>query len=172
MILYHYTSGRHLRAIAKYGLTVGDVPTDIKKERGRIGIWLTNSLKEHGHGLEGSGVNKQQYRLAVSINDGAPALHKWSDWASKHVTANTISWLHTAAGRRANPDSWFIYFDVIVPERIIECVEVATGAVVADYENVSPPALDIKAVPSWRREAWQKRMLKDVRRALAALRPK
>ena len=33
VILYHYTAGEYLAAIAKHGLTVGDVTTDIGKAR-------------------------------------------------------------------------------------------------------------------------------------------
>ncbi len=37
MLLYHFTSLYHLRGISQYGLTVGDIPTDIDRFKGRIG---------------------------------------------------------------------------------------------------------------------------------------
>lgn len=67
MLLYHFTSLYHLRGISQYGLTVGDVPTDIERFKGRIGIWLTSSPTPDGHGLEGSFTNKKQFRLLVDV---------------------------------------------------------------------------------------------------------
>ena len=32
-MLYHYTSARHLRGIRQFGLTVGDVPTSLARNR-------------------------------------------------------------------------------------------------------------------------------------------
>jgi hypothetical protein len=74
MILYHFTSARHLRPISRYGLTVGDVPTDLDRWRGRIGVWLTSSSVPYGHGLEGSTGEKGAYRLSVSVADDSPLL--------------------------------------------------------------------------------------------------
>jgi hypothetical protein len=65
MILYHFTSGYHLYGIGRHGLTVGDVPTDLRRNRGRIGIWFTSSPTATGHGLETSSVDKGRYRLEV-----------------------------------------------------------------------------------------------------------
>ena len=73
MILYHFTSARHLRPISRYGLTVGDVPTDLDRWRGRIGVWLTSSTVPYGHGLGGGTAEKGGYRLSVSVADDAPS---------------------------------------------------------------------------------------------------
>ena len=51
MKLYHFTSARHLYGIGLYGLTVGDVPTDIKRERGRIGVWRLPTTHQTGMAL-------------------------------------------------------------------------------------------------------------------------
>jgi hypothetical protein len=169
MVLYHFTSARHLRSIAKYGLTVGDVPINLRRGLGRIGVWLTTSNTADGHGLDGSAVDKKAYRLKVSVPDHARVLKKWLDWASRHVAPDTMQILHRAAekagGTSDDPETWFVYFGVLPPETIIECVNVRSQEVVTDWANVSPPELDVKPVPPWRRVAWQKRMLKDVRRA-------
>jgi len=164
---YHFTSGPHLRAIAKHGLTVGDVPTDLARERGVIGVWLTSSDRPDGHGLEGSIVDKAAYRLTVAINSQSPVLHRWTDWAVRNVTSETIESLHKAAARNGSsePRNWFVYFGVIAPSDILECVRMETGDKIADWANVSPPEFDVKPVPPSRRKAWQKRMLKDVRAA-------
>jgi hypothetical protein len=87
MILYHFTCGRYLRAIARHGLTVGDVPVDIDRNTGIVAVWLTESPASDGHGLEGSAINKKQYRLGVEVSDADPRLAKWTEWASKNATA-------------------------------------------------------------------------------------
>jgi hypothetical protein len=160
MILYHFTSARHLRPISRYGLAVGDVPTDLDRWRGRIGVWLTSSSVPYGHGLEGSTVEKGAYRLSVSVADDSPLLHRWADWAPKNVTPDTIKRLHKVASKS---ETWFVFFGVIRPEAIIECVHMATGAAVADWASISPPSLDVKAIPPSGRKAWQRRMLKMAR---------
>lgn len=168
MILYHYTSARHLRAIARHGLTVGDVPTDIRRGRGRVGVWFTSAATAGGHGLEGSAVNKKQYRLAVEIPDDSPLLVRWSDWAPKNATAETIGALHSTAAEHEGegPASWYVFFGVLQPAAISSCVETTTGAEVDNWGEVSPPEMDIKAVPAWRRDAWHRQLIKQVDRAL------
>jgi hypothetical protein len=163
MILFHYTSARHLRGISQYGLTVGDVPTDIHRASGRIGVWLTTSPLPNGLGLENSAVNKKEYRLSVSLDESSPLLCKWSEWSATHVTPDTLHALHATDSL---PETWWVYFGVIAPAGIIECTSVLTGESVPNWSDLSPPELDVKGVPAWRRGAWQKRMLKDVRRAL------
>jgi len=51
MILYHYTSPQHLLGIAKHGLTIGGVPTDLGHSKGRVGVWPTTPLEEFVMGL-------------------------------------------------------------------------------------------------------------------------
>ncbi len=67
MILYHYTSPQHLLGIAKHGLTIGDVPTDLGHSKGRVGVWLTTSPESIGHGpARGPGLHVK-YRLTVDL---------------------------------------------------------------------------------------------------------
>jgi|SRR5665213_3590390 len=163
MILYHFTSGPHLRGIAKYGLTVGDVPTDIRRGRGRIGVWFTSSGDTaSGHGLGGSKFNKGEYRLTVDVPANS-SLAKWSEWAPTNTTRETIDALQrTASGY----ESWYIFLGVVRPELIKSCHEVSSGLEIADYENTLPAEFAVPAVPPWRREAWQKKMLASVKRAI------
>jgi hypothetical protein len=163
VILYHFTSGRYLRGIAKYGLTVGDVPTDIKRGRGRIGVWLTSSGDTaSGHGLEGSKFNKGEYRLTVDVPANS-SLAKWTEWAPTNATQETIEALQlTASGY----ESWYIFLGVVRPELIKSCHEVSSRLEIADWENILPAEFAAQGVPPWRREAWQKKMLADVKRAI------
>lgn len=166
MNFYHFTSAVHLRGIARYGLTVGDVPTDIRRFLGRVGIWLTTSPAAGGHGLEGSAFSKTEYRLTVEIPEASNNLHRWLEWAKTNVTAETIELLHRAAAKHAGegPESWYVYFGVLPPDSIICCVRTATGEEIHQWGELSPPALDTKAVPPWRRDAWHRQLLKKIRR--------
>lgn len=168
MILYHYTAAQYLRAIARYGLTVGDVPTDIRRNRGRVGVWFTSTASPGGHGLEASALSKMSYRLTVEIPDESVQLVKWSEWAPENATAKTIDALHAAAGEYEGegPASWYIYFGVLPASSIRLCVDMASGKEVENWGEVSPSALDRKAVPPSRRDAWHRRLLKDVKRTL------
>lgn len=171
MLLYHYTSGRHLRPIARHGLTVGDVPTNIRRGRGRIGVWFSSVTTPGGHGLEGSAADKTRYRLAVEVPEN-PLLVRWLDWAPKNVEAETIQLLHATAAEHGEgmPATWYVYFGVLAPATILACVDTVTGEEMADWGEASPPEFDVKAVPAWRREAWQRQMLKQVDRAARARR--
>lgn len=162
MILYHFTSERHLSGIAKHGLTVGDIPTDIVLNKGRVGVWLTSSEQPTGHGLGGSRANKLQYRLRVSVDESQPHFHKWTDWAAKNVTAATIEHLH---GTAAGFDTWFIYLSILPPDRIIECHDTEYWQQVSDWRTINPPDA-LPAVPAWRRAAWHKSLLKQVGKEL------
>jgi hypothetical protein len=105
MAFYHYTSGHVLRAIARHGITVGDVPTDIHRFRGRIGAWLTSSdsATPRSLGLAGSGINKGAYRLTVEIHKPSSLLVRWVDWAPLNVTPETMKMLHDAASSPSKP---------------------------------------------------------------------
>jgi hypothetical protein len=169
MILFHFTSARHLRGIACYGLTVGDVPTDIHRCRGRVGVWLTSAATAGGHGLEGSLADKTRYRLSIEVPDGSPQLVKWLDWAAKNVTPATIAALHSAAakpGAQNGPDSWYVFFGVLPPLTIRSCVDMATGAEVQNWSDLSSPELDVSAVPGWRRNEWHRQLLKKMQRQM------
>jgi hypothetical protein len=174
MILYHYTSGYHLRGIARYGLTVGDVPTDIEQAKGRVGVWLTSAPTGGGHGLEGSTVDKKQYRLAVEVPEDSPLLVKWLDWAPGNVTPNTIEALHSTAAEHdgEGPASWFVFFGVLAPNAIRSCSNTLTGEQIKNWcELPVPNPLDAmamkakKGVPAWRRDAWHRQLIKSTTKA-------
>jgi hypothetical protein len=129
MKLYHFTSSRHLYGIARYGLTVGDVPTDLLKAKGVCGVWLTSDPSSVGHGLEGSAADKTGFRLTIQSPENAN-LVKWTDWATANVTPETRHALHATA---AGFETWFVYFGVIDQSAISECVDMATGLGVADW---------------------------------------
>jgi hypothetical protein len=161
MLLYHFTAGPYLRGISKHGLTVGDVPTDIERSKGKIGVWLTTSESASNHGLEGSRNTKGQYRLSVLVPDDSPLLAKWTQWAPQNVTAKSVEALHKSA---AGFDTWYVYFGVIRADAIIGCVDTFTGSNIEDWGEVSPRELDVPAVPPWRRDAWQRGMLSEVKK--------
>jgi hypothetical protein len=88
--LHHFTSWYHLHGIGRFGLTIGDVPTDIDRWEGRCGVWLTSDAPARGHGLEGGSVDKSRYRLTVEVSEDDPALVKWTEWAGKNATPATV----------------------------------------------------------------------------------
>jgi hypothetical protein len=163
MILYHFTSPRYLRSIARHGLTVGDVPTDIERGLGRIGVWLTSAETAFGHGLETSTINKSECRLSIEVRADSPMLVKWSEWAPLNVAAATIRRLHAVATGHEN---WYIFFGIIQPTAISSCVKMSTRETIPNWAEVSPPELDLPGVPPWRREAWHRALLKKVERGL------
>jgi hypothetical protein len=173
--LYHFTSRDRLPGIAKYGLTVGDVPTDIAKHSGRVGVWLTTAKTSGGHGLEVpaglkvptelEGLGKTRFRLEVEIPYGSPSLHQWTEWAQENCTVTTIEALHTTA---TSFDTWYVYFGVIRPEAIVACVDMQSDEAMLDWTLLPQRPGDPPGVPAWRRDAWQAKMLKQVRAAIVA----
>jgi hypothetical protein len=161
MKLYHFTSARNLYGIGLYGLTVGDVPTDIKRERGRIGVWLTANDAPDGHGLDGGAADKSRFRLTVNVPEH-PLLVPWVDWATHNATPETVRALHATATSFA---TWYIYFGVVPRAQIEECVDMQSGLVVEDW-GAKRSEQDMEPVPPWRRHAWHKKLLKAVRREL------
>ena len=141
MKLYHFTSQRHLHAIGRFGLTVGDVPTDIQRNEGRCGVWLTSDSNSRGHGLEGSAADKSQFRLTVNVPENS-LLVRWVDWAAKNVTPTTVRLLHSTAGGFA---TWYVYFGVIARAAILECVDIQTGKIVEGWGDTQSE-LDVKPV--------------------------
>jgi hypothetical protein len=160
---FHFTSRWHLRGIAKYGLTVGDVPTDINKNEGKIGVWLSTAQTAANNGLEGSSADKMRFCLSVLLPDGSPLLHKWTDWARDNCTLATVEALQRTA---ASFDSWYIYFGVIKPEAIVACRDMKSGEDVPDWATLPQTASDTPGVPAWRRHAWHSALLKNVARRL------
>lgn len=167
MILYHYTSYFHLRGIAEYGLTVGDVPTDTQRNRGRVGVWFTSSESPEGHGL-GGGADKKRYRLSVDLPDNSPSLVRWIDWAPDNVTPETIRALHSAVAHEGEdgPASWYILFGVVPPEGIIDCVDMETGRPLDGWRTLPPGPFDRPGVPARHRDKWHKKLLKNVAKAV------
>ncbi|MER8862727.1 hypothetical protein NKI19_03265 [Mesorhizobium sp. M0751] len=164
LTLYHFTAAEMLRGIGLHGLTVGDVPTDINKLRGLIGVWFTTSPEPSNHGLEESALDKRRYRLTVELPAEMPNLHRWTEWSKRFVKPETVSILHSVA---TGWDTWYIVLGIVRPDTIVACHDTRTGELVPNWRDVSTNMSDDMAVPPWRRQAWQKRMLKDVRKALS-----
>jgi hypothetical protein len=160
--LYHFTSRDHLCGVGRFGLTVGDVPTNIHQFEGRCGVWLTADDTARGHGLEGSSMDKGRYRLTVSISEDDPALVKWTEWATKNATPATVRSLHASA---SGFDTWYVYFGVIDPAKIEECVDTHAGLTVESWRDL--PEGKVKPVPPERRRVWHKKLMKKMRRLLS-----
>jgi hypothetical protein len=157
MKLYHFTSQRHLYGIRRHGLTVGDVPTDILSNKGRIGVWLTSVGEPRGHGLEGGAADKLRFRLTVNAPENS-LLARWAEWAAENVTPETVRKLHATAGAF---ETWWIYFGVLDRAAIEECVDMQTCAAVEGWGDTAT-VMDVKPVPPWRRHAWHRKLLKEV----------
>lgn len=163
MILYHFTSYRHLRAIAQFGLTVGDVPTDIVRNKGHCGVWLTTSAAFEGHGLTGSKHDKRQYRLTVDVPETGE-LVKWTDWAKRNATPTTIAALH---GTAPGFETWYVFFGVLPRPTILQCCHMfAAETAVADWDKREPTPFDVEPVAPDHRARWHKRLLKQMAREI------
>lgn len=162
MQLYHYTSAYHLRGIGQYGLTVGDVPTDMDLVEGRVGVWLTSSPTPDGHGLRGSAVYKSGFRLTVDVPVNGP-LHRWIDWAPANTTHGTGQALRTDDAYK--DDQFFVYFGWIRPENIVEAIETKSGISVANWATLLPESVSLPGIPFGRRRVWHKGLLRAVRQA-------
>lgn len=163
MRLYHYTAGEYLRGIAKHGLTVGDVMLDATSTAGLIGVWFTTSPSPNGHGVDTSALDKQRFRLTVEVPADDERLVKWVDWAPDHVTPQAIAILKSSAAKASGvdvADTWHVYFGWIKPEWIIDAVDIESGETVPNWQACWPEAESLRGVPYWRRQAWQKQMLK------------
>lgn len=166
MRLYHFTGAEMLRGIAKCGLTVGDVPTDLRTMSGRIGVWFSDISEADGHGLEQSAVNKKRMRLTVDLPPDLPALVRWRSWAPANVSADTIAALEKAGGEAA--ESWWIFFGWVKPEWVVAVHDMEGGQQMLEWQTAFPEETSRAGIPYWRRETWQKKMLKDVRRVQQA----
>jgi hypothetical protein len=162
MRLYHYTSSAHLRGIDRYGLTVGDVPIDLARNTGRVGVWLTSKDDPTGHGLGGSAVNKSEVRLTVDIPNEKP-LWLWDEWSASEVPPHTRSILEQADGASAR--FWYIYFGWIKREALVEAVSMKTGEVISDWDRYVGDSFSLPAVPYFRKDYWHKQLLKNVQKA-------
>jgi hypothetical protein len=164
MQLFHFTSAAHLRGISQHGLTVGDVVTDLWSFRGKVGVWLTSSSTPEGHGLEGSVVDKSEFRLRVDVPDNQ-LLWKWSDWADAHLSNETRLLLETA--NLFNSDKFYIYFGWLSQDRIAEVISTKTGKEVANWGDPRPESSLAPGVPYGKRHAWHRKTMQNVRAALA-----
>ena len=75
----------------------------------------------------------------------------------------TVRALHATA---ASFDTWCIYFGVVDPAAIEECVDMQSGLVVKSWRD-TPQGL-AKPVPPDRRHVWHKKLMKKLRRQIAA----
>lgn len=87
MILYHFTSLKHLPKICKSGfLKIGDIPLKQTSKYGEDGhgVWLTttSSASPEQHGLKNPLVDKTMVRFKIKIEENSPQLFKWSDYAN------------------------------------------------------------------------------------------
>jgi hypothetical protein len=75
--------------------------------------------------------------------------------------------LHAAAARfdTARFDTWYVYFGVIDPAKIAECVDMDTGLAVEGWRDTPEGR---KPVPPERRHLWHKKLMKELRRQMAA----
>ena len=160
MILYHFTSRRHLRGIAQHGLTVGDVPTDIQCNRGCVGVWFTERTTPENLGLGGGPALKSAIRLTVEL-PASPLLHKWTEWASRNATLETRRALHEAA---STSNSWWVYFGVVKVESIVACADLVNGSTL-DLVGIEARDDDVPGVAPWRRSVWHKKLLREVAKA-------
>jgi hypothetical protein len=119
--------------------------------------------KPDGHGLEGSALDKKEYRLTVEVDEADPCLVKWTKWAPGRVAERTIASLNLVAEGHT---SWWVYFGVIPPLAIKKCVRTVTWLEVENWPEVSPIELDCPGVPAWHRKAWHNRLLKAVDKKL------
>jgi hypothetical protein len=163
MRLYHFTSAAHLRGIGQYGLTVGDIPTNLYFNQGKVGVWLTSSQYGNGHGLERSAVDKKRFRLSVEVKEDDPCLHHWETWASTHVLRETAAALHRAG---SSYRTWYVYLGVIALPSIVACTDMHSRREVTDWAEFCPPDRSLPAVAPADREAWHQRMLCNVARTL------
>jgi hypothetical protein len=162
MILYHFTAGTHLRGISKHGLTVGDVPTDIRQNTGRIGVWLTSEPSSAGHGLEGSAADKRRFRLRVDCP--RDRLVDWKVWSTTNVTLETRKVLEGANGQSAG--TWFVYFGQIPPDCILSVTDMQSETELHDWATIWPEGECSPGIKYEGRFIWQSRLLRDVKRAL------
>lgn len=115
MILYHFTSLAHWKAIQGVGLTRGDVPTG--PTEGFNAVWLTDDLNAGAQGwAAGSIYDKSAVRLTVSVRKG-PKLKHWSKFAKK---IGVPQWWYDALDKAGggNSEHWYIHLSAIPMKNI------------------------------------------------------
>lgn len=167
MKLYHFSSGDRLRGIARYGLTVGGVPTRSLLERSQVGVWLTTSESPVGQGFDDF-LEDKRFRLAVDIAESDPRLARWAGWAAAHASSDVVTDLREATSHLgpSGVDDWFVYFGCVAVDCITGVEDVKTGAAVSDWQTIWPESDSHRGVPYWRRDAWNKKIQKEINRAI------
>jgi hypothetical protein len=89
-----------------------------------------------------------------------PRLVYWPDWAARNVTPDTQARLHETG---QSFQTWFVYFGVI-PASKITCLDCENEREIA-LDSLPETGADVPGVPYWRRDAWHKKLLKNVARA-------
>jgi len=90
ILLNHFTSSSRLRAIARYGLTIGDVPTDIPRNRGTVGAWLTSATGSNTAGSFDTWyvffgiIAPSLIRMCVEMTSGNKILN-WAELSPQHL---------------------------------------------------------------------------------------
>jgi hypothetical protein len=158
MELYHFTSSAHLRGIHKFGLTVGDVVTDIERLDGRIAVWLTSSPSADGHGLGGSAVDKTEFRLTVEVPEDE-RLVRWVDWALGNATELTRRRLVAAGGHSS--ETWYLFFGWLPPSLITEVISTRTALSLDNWGEYLSEDKSLRGVSFEGRHAWQNRLFRD-----------
>lgn len=141
--------------------------TDIDAFRGKVGVWLTTSETPEGHGLEGSSVDKSEFRLTVDVPENE-LLRRWSKWARENLSLRTRLLLDTGDVDRS--EDFFVYFGWLPAERILEVTSTRTGKKETDWRRERPESHLVPGVPFARRYEWQKRMLRNVHEMLTLTR--
>jgi hypothetical protein len=79
------------------------------------------------------------------------------------VAPATVYVLHAIA---ASFGTWYVYFGVIDLEAIEECIDMQSGLVVESWRDT--PQGRAKPIPPERRHVWHKKLMKKLRRQIAA----
>jgi len=159
---YHFTSRQHLRAIAQHGLCLGDVL--LTHDTGAVAVCLTTEDDPRGHGLEGSRVDKTRYRMALDWDASDPALEKHDLWIRGWAKSRLANARYLAAiNRNCRTETWYLYFGVIGPDQIRECVDLHSGEPL-DWRSLLPRHDDVPGYAYEDRHVWHAKLLDAVRR--------
>lgn len=143
MLLYHFTSHRHLPRIMEEGLTKGEAPLSDTEWLNAVN--LTTDSRPEGHGLDGAfhvwtaeesaaaflragvritpgavSVNKRAVRITLKLPSKDRNLKDWLPWARKRLAPAYLKRLVAAAGggmRKAK--TWKLYFGIIPPSAFV-----------------------------------------------------
>lgn len=127
MILYHFTSERHIQRVRNEGITMGVVLTSLNPIAARQGIqWLTSnpdrlqSWKREGSRLP---YDRTAFRITVEIPLTDERLRRWLTAGPHLCDVDTVSVLNAFG----DPENWWIYFGPIPPTwfRVIDDMRVA-----------------------------------------------